>query len=36
MSIKDGLTIPKEIKSNPETSYIPVIMLTTNAEYDNI
>lgn len=36
MPIKDGLTILKEIKSNPETSSIPVIMLTTNAEEDNI
>jgi DNA-binding response OmpR family regulator len=36
MPIKDGLTILKEIKSNPETSSIPVIMLTTNAEEDTI
>lgn len=36
MPIIDGLTILKEIKSNPETSSIPVIMLTTNAEEDNI
>lgn len=36
MPIKDGLTILKEIKSNPETSSIPVIMLTTNSEEDSI
>lgn len=36
MPIKDGLTILKEIKSNPETSSIPVIMLTTNSEEDTI
>uniref|UniRef100_A0A832CV02 Response regulator n=1 Tax=Ignavibacterium album TaxID=591197 RepID=A0A832CV02_9BACT len=36
MPIKDGLTILKEIKSNPETKSIPVIMLTTNAEEDTI
>lgn len=36
MPIKDGLTILKEIKSNPETSEIPVIMLTTNAEEEII
>ncbi|GMU95465.1 MULTISPECIES: response regulator [Ignavibacterium] len=36
MPIKDGLTVLKEIKSNPETESIPVIMLTTNAEEENI
>uniref|UniRef100_A0A7V3E7X4 Response regulator n=1 Tax=Ignavibacterium album TaxID=591197 RepID=A0A7V3E7X4_9BACT len=36
MPIKDGLTVLKEIKGNPETSDIPVIMLTTNAEEDII
>lgn len=36
MPIKDGLTVLKEIKSNPETNSIPVIMLTTNAEEDTI
>ncbi|WP_337867094.1 response regulator [Ignavibacterium sp.] len=36
MPIKDGLTILREIKSNPDTSNIPVIMLTTNAEEDTI
>ncbi|BDQ01429.1 response regulator [Ignavibacterium sp.] len=36
MPIKDGLTVLKEIKSNPETDSIPVIMLTTNAEEETI
>jgi DNA-binding response OmpR family regulator len=36
MPIKDGLTILKEIKSNPETSSIPVLMLTTNSEEEVI
>ncbi|MCA2005187.1 MAG: response regulator [Ignavibacterium sp.] len=36
MPIKDGLTVLKEIKGNPETSDIPVIMLTTNAEEEII
>lgn len=36
MPIKDGLTILKEIKSNPDTHNIPVIMLTTNAEEETI
>lgn len=36
MPIKDGLTVLKEIKSNPETASIPVIMLTTNAEEETI
>ncbi len=36
MPIKDGLTVLKEIKSNPETATIPVIMLTTNAEEETI
>ncbi len=36
MPIKDGLTILKELKGNPETADIPVIMLTTNAEEDII
>lgn len=36
MPIKDGLTILREIKSNSETSSIPVIMLTTNAEEETI
>ncbi|MEP0860031.1 MAG: response regulator [Ignavibacterium sp.] len=36
MPIKDGLTVLKEIKSNPKTDSIPVIMLTTNAEEETI
>ncbi|MFN3694552.1 MAG: response regulator transcription factor [Ignavibacterium sp.] len=36
MPIKDGLTVLKEIKSDPATESIPVIMLTTNAEEENI
>ncbi|AFH48745.1 Response regulator [Ignavibacterium album JCM 16511] len=36
MPIKDGFTVLKEIKSHTETSSIPVIMLTTNAEEDTI
>lgn len=36
MPIKDGLTVLKEIKGNPETADIPVVMLTTNAEEDII
>lgn len=36
MPIKDGLTVLKEIKSDPATDSIPVIMLTTNAEEENI
>lgn len=36
MPIKDGLTVLKEIKSNPETADIPVVILTTNAEEDII
>lgn len=36
MPIKDGLTILKEIKNNPDTHNIPVIMLTTNAEEETI
>ncbi|MFN3871913.1 MAG: response regulator transcription factor [Ignavibacterium sp.] len=36
MPIKDGLTVLKEIKSDPSTESIPVIMLTTNAEEENI
>ena len=36
LPIKDGLTILKELKGNPVTSNIPVIMLTTHAEEDII
>lgn len=36
MPIKDGLTVLKELKANPDTASIPVIMLTTNAEEDTI
>lgn len=36
MPIKDGLTVLKELKSNPDTASIPVIMLTTNSEEDTI
>lgn len=34
MPEKDGLTVLEEIKANPETKNIPVIMFTTKKEHD--
>ncbi len=36
MPIKDGLTVLKELKNNPDSASIPVIILTTNSEEDTI
>jgi two-component system alkaline phosphatase synthesis response regulator PhoP len=36
MPIKDGMTILKEVKSNPTISNIPVIILTGNREEDSV
>ena len=36
MPMKDGMTILKEVKSNPEISNIPVIILTGNSHEDSV
>ena len=36
MPIKDGMTILKEVKSNPGISDVPVIILTGNSHEDSV
>jgi DNA-binding response OmpR family regulator len=35
MPVKDGLTVCKEVKSNPITSHIPFILLSAKADADS-
>ncbi|NCQ19157.1 MAG: response regulator [Ignavibacteria bacterium CG_4_8_14_3_um_filter_37_9] len=36
MPVKDGLTVLKEIKSNPSIANIPVVLLTANAHEEYV
>jgi len=36
MPVKDGLTVLKEIKANPITAAIPVILLTANSQEEYV
>ncbi|MFA4924556.1 MAG: response regulator [Ignavibacteriaceae bacterium] len=36
MPVKDGLTVLKELKSNPSTAHIPVILLTANSHEEYV
>lgn len=36
MPVKDGYAVCKEVKSNPETSQIPIVMLTAKVESEDV